>query len=289
MLTSLLYAYPVLLWLHILALAVWGGAMLVTDLRLLDLICKTHSLADAIDGLRWPKRLSFTMVAFCGVLLFVAKAGEYSYNFWFWVKMSLLLLLAANYLILRRGVSRDRMKLAGGLSLLLWMGAIWAARGPATVKDIMHSMVDPSGDFLFHSVQMISDDRGIREVAPGTDAQWQDVRSRVQVLMTVPDLLSVPGLRAARPRDRSKNPEVEDEPAEVQKSLDSNGSDFARRARKLGDAASVALQAVDSKDKDALIRALDGIDKACEVCHLRYWYPKDKRAQEAARASGILE
>jgi hypothetical protein len=285
----LLYAYPVLLWLHIVALIVWCGAMLVTDLRLLDLICKTHSLPDVIDGLRWPKRLSFTMAAVCGVLLFVGKAGEYSYNFWFWVKISLLVLLAANYLVLRRGVSGDRMKLTGSLSLLLWMGAIWAARGPATVKDIMHSMVDPSGDFLFHSVQMISDDRGIREVAPETDAQWQDVRLRVQVLMAAPDLLSAPGLRAARPRDRSKNPEVEDEPAEVQRSLDSNRPDFARRARRLADAASVAMQAVNAKDKDALIRALDGIDKACEVCHLRYWYPKDKRAQEAAKASGILE
>jgi hypothetical protein len=285
----LLYAYPGLLWLHIVALMVWCGAMLVTDLRFLDLICKTHSLPDVIDGLRWPKRVSFIIAAVCGLLLFVAKAEEYSYNFWFWVKLSLLVLLAANYLILRRGVSGDRMKLAGGLSLLLWMGAIWAARGPATVKDIMHSMVDPSGDFLFHSVQMISDDRGIREVAPETDAQWQDVRLRVQVLLAVPDLLSAPGLRAARPRDRSKNPEVEDEPAEVQRSLDSNRPDFGRRARRLGDAASVAMQAVNAKDKDGLVRALDGIDKACEVCHLRYWYPKDKRAQEAASESGILE
>ena len=49
------------------------------------------------------------------------------------------------------------------------------------------------------------------------------------------------------------------------------------------------MQAVNAKDKDALLRALDGIDKACEVCHLRYWYPKDKKAQEAAKASGIIE
>jgi hypothetical protein len=153
----------------------------------------------------------------------------------------------------------------------------------------MHSMVDPSGDFLFHSVQMISDDRGTREIAPQTDEQWEDVRQRVRILMNVPDLLSAPGLRAARPRDRSKNPEVEDEPAEVQQLLDANRPDFARRARKLGDAASVTMQAVDAKDKEALLRALDGIDRACEVCHLRYWYPKDKRAVDAARAAGILE
>jgi len=285
----LLTLYPVLLWLHIVALIVWGGAMLVTDLRLLGVGFTDDSVVDLVGGLRWPKRIGFIVAAVCGALLFWVKRGEYPYNPSFWIKMALLALLAANYLILRRGEIKGRAKLAGGLSLLLWMGAIAAARGPTTVKDIMHSMVDPSGDYLFKSVQMISDDRGVREVAPQTDAQWQDVGLRVKVLMNVPDLLSAPTIRAARPRDRSKNPEVEDEPAEVEQLLDANRADFARRARRLRDAASVAMRAVDAKDKDALERALDGIDKACEVCHLRYWYPKDKRAQEAARASGILE
>jgi hypothetical protein len=282
------YAYPILLWLHIAALIAWGGMMLVTDLRFLGLALRNASAAEIVEGLRWPKRLTFIAAALGGALLFGAKAGQYAYNPWFWVKITLVVLLAANYLILRRRPNRN-MALAGGLSLLLWMGALGAARGPATVKDIMHSMVDPSGDFLFHSVQMISDERGIREIAPQTDEQWQDVRTRVRVLLEAPEILSAPSRRAARPRDRSKNPAVENEPAEVQKLLDADRADFARRARKLGDAASVAMQAVDAKDKDALLRALDGIDKACEVCHLRYWYPKDRKAVEAARAAGILE
>ena len=282
------YAYPILLWLHIVALIAWGGMMLVTDLRFLGIALTDAPAAEIVDGFRRPKRLAFVFAALCGVLLFGAKAGQYSYNPWFWVKITLVVLLGANYLILRRRPN-PRMALAGGLSLLLWMGAIGAARGPATVKDIMHSMVDPSGDFLFHSVQLISDERGVREIAPHTDEQWQDVRSRVRVLLEAPAILSAPGRRAARPRDRSKNPAVENEPAEVQRLLDADRPDFARRARRLGDAASVAMQAVDAKDKDALLRALDGIDKACEVCHLRYWYPKDQRAVEAARAAGILE
>src|SRR5580704_15574379 len=127
MLTSLLYAYPVLLWLHIVALIVWCGAMAVTDLRLLGFVLKTDSVAEVIDGLRWPKRHSFAVAAICGALLFVAKAGEYSYNPGFWIKIGLLVLLAGNYLILRRSVS-GRMKLAGSLSLILWIGAIWASR-----------------------------------------------------------------------------------------------------------------------------------------------------------------
>jgi hypothetical protein len=49
------------------------------------------------------------------------------------------------------------------------------------------------------------------------------------------------------------------------------------------------MKAVEAKDKDALLIGLDAIDKACESCHLRYWYPKDKRAQEAAKQDGIIE
>jgi hypothetical protein len=32
---------------------------------------------------------------------------------------------------------------------------------PATIKDIMDSMVDPSADFLFESVAEIADEKGI--------------------------------------------------------------------------------------------------------------------------------
>jgi len=97
------------------------------------------------------------------------------------------------------------------------------------------------------------------------------------------------GRKAARPRDRSKNPQVENEPEEIQNLLDAGTLDFVRRAQKLQDAASVATKAVDAKDKDALLLGLDGIDKACESCHLRYWYPKDKRAQEATKQDGVVE
>jgi hypothetical protein len=283
-------AYPILLWLHIAALIAWGGMMLTTDLRLLGFGATNEPVPRVFEGLRWPKRISFAIAALCGAVLFGAKAGQYSYNPNFWIKMTLLALLAANYLILRREARpAGRLKLAGGLSILLWAGAIWAARGPATVKDIMHSMIDPSADFLFQSVQIVGDENGTREIAPETDDEWQDVRSRLAVLQQLPDLFGAPAIRAARPRDRSLNPEIENEPAEVQGLLTADRADFIRRAQKLRDAASVAMQAVDAKDKAGLMRGLDGIDKACEVCHLKYWYPRDQRAQQAARESGILE
>jgi hypothetical protein len=159
----------------------------------------------------------------------------------------------------------------------------------ATIKDIMDSMVDPNGDFVFESVREISDEHGIYVEAPKTDAQWEDVRRHLFVLLEAPNLMTMEGRKAARPEDRSPNPRVENEPEEVQKLLDADRPSFIRRARRLQDAAVLAMKAVDAKDKDALFGAIDGINKACESCHLHYWYPNDQRAQEAAKREGITD
>jgi hypothetical protein len=159
----------------------------------------------------------------------------------------------------------------------------------ATIKDIMDSMVDPSGDFLFESVQEIADENGIREKAPQTDEEWEEVRHRAFILLEAPNLLTMEGRLVAHPNEKSKNPQVELQPEEIQKLVDADRPSFIRRARRLQDAAALALKAADAKDKDALFKAIDGIDKACENCHLHYWYPNDKRAQQAAKEDGIVD
>ena len=283
--------FPVILSLHMAALAFFGGMIVVTDLRLLGLGMRTYSVSDIVNGLRVPKRVAFVLASICGLLLLRSGAGQYLHDRWFWIKIGLLALIGASYMVFRRGAYENsaqngKAKLTAALSLLLWTGVVCAARGPATIKDIMHSMVDPSGDFLFKSVQEIADERGVREQAPQTDADWDEVRQRLIVLEDVPDVLTAEGRRAARPEDRSKNPEVESEPWEVQSLVDTDRTNFIRRARRLHDAAAVAMKAVDAKDPKALNQALDGIDRACENCHLHYWYPNDKRAQEAAKENG---
>jgi hypothetical protein len=160
---------------------------------------------------------------------------------------------------------------------------------PATIKDIMDSMVDPSGQFVFESIQEIADEHGIREKAPETAEEWQEVRKRLLVLLEAPNLLTMDGRRVARPGEKSSNPQVENEPEAIQKLLDADRPSFIRRARKLQDAAALAIGAVDAKNKDALFKAIDGIDKACETCHLHYWYPNDQRAREAAKEEGITD
>jgi hypothetical protein len=166
---------------------------------------------------------------------------------------------------------------------------------PATIKDIMDSMVDPSGTFVFGAVEVISNEQGVQRIAPkdvtftedmsGMDRayyedNWQAVRLRLIVLLEAPNLLVMPGRKVAPPDVTAQNPQIELEPAQIQKLIDGDRTTFIRRARRLQDAAEVALKAVDEKNTDALFQAEAGIDSACEDCHLHYWYPNDKRAQQ---------
>ena len=158
-----------------------------------------------------------------------------------------------------------------------------ALLSPATIKDIMDSMIDPSADFLFESVATIGDDQGIREIAPQTGEEWREVRRRAMVLLEAPNLLIMPGRVVAGPNDNAQNAAMELEPAQIQALIDADRPAFITYARGLQDAAMLALRASEAKNKDALFSASERIDKACENCHLKYWYPKDQRAQDAAR------
>ena len=159
----------------------------------------------------------------------------------------------------------------------------------ATIKDIMDSMVDPSGDALFESVVEIADERGITHKFPRTDDEWADVRRHSLILLEAPNLLTMDGRKVAAHGEQSKNPEVELQPEQIQKLIDDDRPSFRKRARRLQDAATAALAAVDAKDKDALFHAIEKVDKACENCHLHYWYPNDKRAIAAAKEDGGLD
>ena len=94
-------------------------------------------------------------------------------------------------------------------------------------------------------------------------------------------MLVMPGRAVAPPNGKTQNPAIELEPAQIQALIDGDRPAFIQRARLLQDAAMTAVMAADAKNKDALFAASERIDKACENCHLRYWYPNDRRAQEA--------
>ena len=159
----------------------------------------------------------------------------------------------------------------------------------AGVKDIMDSMIDPSGDYLFQAVAEIGDENGvITQKAPKTDDDWKEVRNRAFVLFEGMNLLMMEGRKVAQPGDKSKFPEVELEPEQIKKLIDDDPPGLYRRAKRLQDAASMVLAAADQRDTKALFTAIERVDQACENCHLHYWYPKDSRALSEAKKNGLV-
>jgi hypothetical protein len=166
------YAYPAVLSLHLLGIAIFGGMILLTNMRLLGLALRDRSISDLIDQLRIPKRLGLVLVATCGILLVGAKAEEYYYNIFFRIKLALLALIFVHGWAFRRSVyyntaeldrSRKqiptRAKLAASLSLLLWGGVACAGRGIGYIDpplDKIHAGRRPGSNYVASSAYLAS-------------------------------------------------------------------------------------------------------------------------------------
>jgi len=120
--------FPVIATIHLMGLALIGGAVLVVDLRLLGLGLRSQPVAGlARDAERWLLRGLLVMVS-TGILLFMCFATKYYYLTFFWVKMAaLLLVIVFTWSVHRRvamaGDSEVRpvwRKLVALVSLLLW-------------------------------------------------------------------------------------------------------------------------------------------------------------------------
>lgn len=135
------YVYPSILSLHMVAIAFFGGMILMTDMRLLGLAMRNRPIVDLVDQLRVPKRYGFLLVVTCGLLMLGCKAEEYYYNAFFRAKLALLILVAVHALVFHRKVyskvadyDRDGRvpgiaKTAAALSLVLWIGIACMGRG----------------------------------------------------------------------------------------------------------------------------------------------------------------
>ena len=125
--------YPVIMSTHLACIALFGGMILVTDLRLLGLIMTEIPLTNLVDGLRIWKRLGLIIMVFCGLLLATSEMDKYYANPYFQIKIALLLLVGVHAMIFRRSVyantaAIDRTpvlpgmaKLAGWTSLIIWI------------------------------------------------------------------------------------------------------------------------------------------------------------------------
>src|ERR1700734_1553683 len=148
--------YPIIMSLHMIGIALFGGMILMTDLRLLGWAMTKRSIADVMEQWRVPKRWGLVLTATCGILMAGSKAEEYYYNAFFRTKLILFALVLVQELVFYRSVyanpaALDRApsipasaKLAAALSLLLWTSIACCGRGIGYIEpplDKIHAQI----------------------------------------------------------------------------------------------------------------------------------------------------
>jgi hypothetical protein len=133
------YTYPVILSLHMVVILLFGGMILMTDMRLLGLALRGYSVASVVERLRVPKRVGLLAMLTIGFLLFGCKADEYYHNIVFRTKVILLFAIVVQYLVFRdvyknpgeldrSAAMPKRAKVAAISSLVLWVSVVCAGR-----------------------------------------------------------------------------------------------------------------------------------------------------------------
>ena len=133
------YLFPSLEAVHVLALGLMLGTITVVDLRLLGLASRSRSAERVSDEvLKWTWA-AFGLAALTGFTMFTTNARVYAHNTAFLIKLGLLAAAGVNMLTFHLTAARsmrhwDRKaappigKAAAALSLVLWVGVVFAGR-----------------------------------------------------------------------------------------------------------------------------------------------------------------
>ena len=175
-----------------------------------------------------------------------------------------------------------------------WRGTRQAAASEAimmrvgTVKEIMEGIVDPSADVVWESVATHFTTTGVETRAPKTDDEWATVQHSALMLAEAANLLKMRGREIARPADANSKsgpdaPELT--PAEIQVKVNRDWSLWIAHANRLQETAIKAWGITNARDVNGIVEVGDAIDKACESCHLEYWYPDLKKPRSERAGS----
>ncbi|MGH8232343.1 MAG: DUF6644 family protein, partial [Steroidobacteraceae bacterium] len=133
------WLFPIVETLHVMALSVVVGSIAMMDLRLLGIAARTSPVSRlSKEVLPWTWT-AWCMAAVFGTLMFISKAHAYATNPQFQLKFACMFMAALNMLVFHLGAFRrvehwdledppTSAKIAGGLSLLFWIGVVFFGR-----------------------------------------------------------------------------------------------------------------------------------------------------------------
>jgi len=115
------WLFPAVKAAHLAGVALLFGSIAWLDLRLLG-IFESRSVKELARRLLPWTAASFLLIVPSGFAMFAAYAGDFIASPVFAVKMGLILAAGVNAALFHTGASRERV--AGGVSLLLWISVI---------------------------------------------------------------------------------------------------------------------------------------------------------------------
>jgi hypothetical protein len=134
------FAFPLIDAGHILFQAFVIGAIAALDLRLLGFAFMQRPVSRLAKNILPWTWAAFAGAGVTGIVLFVLNVAKFVDNRGFMIKMGLMLLAGLNMLAFHRGIYRQvgewelasppprAARLAGALSLLLWLGVVFFGR-----------------------------------------------------------------------------------------------------------------------------------------------------------------
>jgi hypothetical protein len=133
---SSLWLFPVIEAFHLVAFAVLGGVVLLTDLRLLGLVMRSQPTAQVARDVRPWLLGSLAVIIPSGIMLFLSEAVKCYYSFPFKVKIaSLVLAIIFTWTLHARATAKDDAaigpfwgRVAAVISLVLWGAVAWGGR-----------------------------------------------------------------------------------------------------------------------------------------------------------------
>ncbi len=139
-----LYAFPLLLTLHLISLAMFAGLVVMMDLRLVGVAYRGTPFSEIQSRLFPWQMVAMVVTSLAGLLLFYAQPMRYFGKVIYWIKIALIVLATVNVLLFHfvtyRSIDKWDLtnppvaaKVAGWLSLALWGGVV--ATGRLTAYD----------------------------------------------------------------------------------------------------------------------------------------------------------
>jgi hypothetical protein len=134
------YAYSIIESIHVWAMSVFFGSVVMFDLRLLGWIMREVPVSEVVRRLLPWAMAAFVVMVISGTLLFYAIPLRSYQNIFFRGKMLLLVLAGLNVWLFHSrifpklatqdgdGVPPRAARIAGALSLALWIGVVFSGR-----------------------------------------------------------------------------------------------------------------------------------------------------------------